>query len=91
MKLEERLHHVIALAIFAFGVSYLVLSCAGCGVIASAAPKVSEETYRAEQLLCVDRNETRALIDACRDDVRARYGRLDAGARKEVRPIDSSY
>jgi len=39
----------------------------------------AEEAYRAEQMKCVDDNDTKAAIDSCRDRVKADWTRKDAG------------
>jgi len=44
--------------------------------------KSAEAAYGAEHMACVDKHDTRAEIDACREGVRVRWGRLrDGGVR----------
>lgn len=52
-------------------VCWLVLHFAGC---AGAAESVAEATYLGQQLSCVDKYPTRKAIDACRLEVRKRWG-----------------
>lgn len=58
----------------------LLLSASACKPGEPDVAKTSAE-YEAEQLACVDRAATREGADACRDEVKRRYGRLDGGAQ----------
>lgn len=60
-------------------VTYIALGCAGAPSPAQQADVVS---YQTEQLACVASYATRKEIDACRDMVKARHGRLDAGSHE---------
>lgn len=53
---------------------------AGCRPPKDVREAAAEATYATEHLACVDRYDTHAEIDACRDDVRRRWGvRKDGG------------
>lgn len=53
---------------------------AGCLPSQDVRQRAAEATYATEHLACVDRYDTHAEIDACRDDVRRRWGvRKDGG------------
>jgi hypothetical protein len=56
---------------------------------ASARQDAAGLSYESQHLACIDQYETRAAIDACRNDVRRRWGRLDAGppAPPSARPL----
>lgn len=47
---------------------------------AAKQPVDDASVYEAEQLRCVDEAATRAQADACRNKVKAAWGRLDGGA-----------
>jgi hypothetical protein len=65
------LKETVVAALILFVVAYLVLHLAGCAGLRS---DVAEATYLGQQLECVDKFATRKQIDACRADVRRKWG-----------------
>jgi len=59
-----------------FACAMLLLSCASTPTPAQQADVAA---YQADQLVCVVAYSTKESIDKCRDEVRARHGRKDAG------------
>jgi hypothetical protein len=56
----------------------VVVACAASAPTPAQQATVGD--YAGEQLACVERYDTRAEVHACRDAVKAKFGRLDAGA-----------
>lgn len=52
--------------------------CAGC-LSREAKEAIADGAYAEEQLRCVDKNDTREAIDACRRAVRIKWGITDTG------------
>lgn len=52
-------------------VALFIVACSGV----KPTPEVAEATYLTEQLECVNKNETRVAIDACRDQVRVKWSK----------------
>jgi hypothetical protein len=64
----------------ALGIALLALGCivghcaSGCAPSTAAKEKAADATYAAEHMRCVEANDTKATIDACRAAVRVRWG-----------------
>lgn len=61
----------------AITISALVVSCSPA--LPSPQQQADVGAYETEQLACVAAYPTRQLIDACRADVKIRFGRVDGG------------
>jgi hypothetical protein len=74
----------MALVLCLFAFVMIFGHCIGCGASREAKEAAAEAAYGAEHLRCVDKYDTREAIDACREDVRRRWGiattSADAGA-----------
>lgn len=55
-----------------------LVHCVGC-ISKEAKEAIADGAYAEEQLRCVDKNETREAIDACRRAVRIRWNIAETG------------
>ncbi len=74
---------LVRVSAWALGCAILILLVtylfSGCASGPTPAQQLDVAEYQAEQLECIQTHDTRASIDACRNAVKARHGRLDAG------------
>lgn len=56
-----------------------IAQCVACLPTPTPSQQADVATYEAEQTACIAAYSTRKEIDVCRDMVKARHGRLDAG------------
>ena len=58
----------------------VVLMALALSACSSVKSDVAEAAYLGQQLSCVDESPTKSAADECRAAVKAKWGRLDAGA-----------
>lgn len=63
----------IAFALAGLVIVGFLARCTGC-LPREAKEAMADSSYAAEQLRCVDQNDTKPKIDACRASVRLRWG-----------------
>lgn len=77
----KKLLTILTLAAVAAAFALAPIALIGCSP--AATKEAARDTYMAQHLECVDKHETRAEIDACRQRVRDAWGTVALDAGKE--------